>query len=68
MGLANGRNAYGGGNQDIRSFEPFPWGIGFDKGKGKKSSQDIDLLLEVIDCIPSVKDMQVLTTLVPLSC
>lgn len=37
-----------------KSFEPFPHNMGFNF---KDGSQDIGLLLETLDMIPSVKEM-----------
>jgi hypothetical protein len=61
----SGKFAYGGifllfcfiyllASSPTKSFEPFPHNMGFNH---KDGSQDIDLLLETLDMIPSVKEM-----------
>jgi len=41
--------------QQKQTFEPFPHNMGFNR---KNGDQDIDLLMETLDSIPSVKEMQ----------
>jgi hypothetical protein len=55
---ARANNNFFGKQQQQQSFEPFPWRLGFDDGR----TQNVGLLLETCDLIPSVSVLNTYAT------